>query len=132
MNNVIAAIILVGIMGVLFLTTAVWLSDTSESAARQVENQQQTEIEIQGQRIRIVDYQSNDITVTNSGTQGILVEDLSTFHVTPYGDQMFQCSWDAPFINPGEDTKCTVPVACSAGELIKVTAPGNYDAISCI
>ena len=79
-----------------------------------------------GQIINIVSATSSGITVKNVGTYSIDVTDLKV-----YLDGVGQtCTWTSSSVGPGETI--TADCACSIGQIVKVTAPGNTDVEECM
>lgn len=132
-SNMLAALLLVGILALVFVSAGFWFTNLFNSATEDVERQRQADIEAQGKKIRIYNYNdsSNILVIKNSGSFPIYLYELGVFvFKTGFGDNYTQCTWNASIILPSESARCDVG-ACLPGESIKVTAPGNLDVIAC-
>ena len=78
------------------------------------------------QKISIKEPKSGAIAIINIGTYNINATELSVY----INGTLQTCNWSASVVEP---TKViTADCTCTEGQIIKVTAPGNFDEDTCI
>jgi len=78
------------------------------------------------QRIKIEEPKSGAIVIRNIGTYNINATELSIY----INGVIQTCNWSAYVVEPVE--VITADCTCTEGQIIKVTAPGNYYEESCV
>jgi flagellin-like protein len=110
----------------------VWFSKVSEIATTQTEAELQNQLIVQSQKIKIesISLTRDQITIRNTGSQPIALADKISIFVQ---GAIAPCAvWSPPGdLSAGETSSCTSGFSCATGDTVKVSAPGNSDAIKC-
>lgn len=105
----------------------IWLSNIWKGTTTGTENMANQQAQRMGQKISIESAKTIAITVRNIGTYSIPKASLAVFVDSVHQD----CDWDRESFAPGDTITTTSGFACSAGQTVKVTAPGNFDLDAC-
>jgi len=107
----------------------VWFTRVGELTTQQTQQQLQSELDRQAQKVRIDSVTTSAITVRNTGSKAIPLVQISLFAAgavktctawSPTGD-----------LQPQATTTCTAGFSCSPNQDVRATAPGNSDAVKC-
>lgn len=118
---VIAVVLLLMITIAMVGFAYVWFTRLMSTTTGAVSNQSEQQIAQMGQTIRIDNAKSTQILLRNSGTQTIPAGQVSVLGITG------TCT--VPELGPGATHTCTN--ACTAGNTITASAPGNVDQAVC-
>ena len=111
----------------------VWFSRVATTAGNATQAQLEAELSRQSKRISIdnVDALAAQITVRNIGSQIVASSDIALF----VNGALVTCAsspWTPLSIAPGSTSSCDWSASsCTAGTRVRVTAPGNFDEVTC-
>jgi flagellin-like protein len=104
----------------------VWFGRVTSIVTNQTEEQLTGQTQQLAKTVRIEAVTSSQVTVRNTGTSTIAAGELKAF-INGAADG----GCDAVTVAPGGVQTCTLVGVCNAGNVMKVTAPGNSDAVNC-
>jgi len=122
---VIAVILLLLITVAMVGFAFVWFGRVTEQAQNATEQELQNTIR-QAQRVSIDSYGVNQATIRAIGGQNVPVSSIS---VTLNGTAV-NCGWSGT-IASGSFQTCNLAGGCTPSTVLKVTAPGNSDEVTC-
>ncbi len=107
----------------------VWFTRIGELTTQQTQAQLQSELDRQAQKVRIDAVTTTTVTIRNIGTKAIPEIQLTVF----VDNVVKECTWSTSGdLAAGGSKTCTYTGACTAGtSTVRVTAPGNSDAVKC-
>ncbi len=126
-SNLVATIILLSITMVLVGVTALYFSNTTKTVQSQIQQQEEIGQDVQGKTIRIRDVVNKSLYVKNTGSRNISLAEINVY----LNNVNVNCAWNESIISVGSTAKCTMPDYCLTNQLLRVTAPGNFDGIVC-
>jgi len=119
-------LITIAIIGFAF----VYLNRIASQTGASVEEDLNTQLGNQAQRISIVNIDSGSyiITLRNTGTASVARSVISVFN----NNAAVSCSWTGNDpIGIGEIATCDGGASCTSGNTIRVVAPGGEDTLQC-
>jgi hypothetical protein len=114
-------------MLVLIGITAFYFSNTTESVENAYQREGEIHEDIVGKTVRIKDLYNKTVIVKNTGTRNISLSDIKIY----VDNSEIICSWNESNIKIGSTIKCILPENCYNNQILRVTAPGNFDAYVC-
>lgn len=108
----------------------VWFTRVSQLATSETEAQLRGQLTADAQKIRIDAATTTAVSIRNTGTQDINTTQISFF----IDNAAVSCdaTWTG-MLTAGSTKTCTYvpPKTCAAAATVKVSAPGNSDAVKC-
>jgi flagellin-like protein len=107
----------------------IWFSRMMETTTNQTTASTQQQMSQMSKTIRIDNAPAGgSIDVRNTGSSSIAVSELSVY----INNAAPTCNWGGTTtLAPGATASCTPNPACTAGQSVKVVAPGNTDIVTC-
>jgi len=106
----------------------VWFNRMMITATNQTGSQIESQTQQVGKTIRIDSISAGAVSVRNTGSITIQTSEVSVY-VAGALRTTAQCAWTTAPITPGSTSVCTI--VCPASQVVRVTAPGNYDEVTC-
>ncbi len=103
----------------------VWFNRLVRNSAQLVENQTISEQQRAGMKIKIVTVHGDTVTVQNIGTVVIPANSVTAVVNNEFRGQLGES------LAPNEVKSFTLSSSCGSGDLLKVSAPGNDDFMTC-
>ncbi|MFC2143718.1 DNRLRE domain-containing protein [Candidatus Aenigmatarchaeota archaeon] len=126
-ESIIASILLIIIALAILSTTFYFLTNVTESTTEEYERIQEQERETAGKKIRINKIVGAEIIIKNVGSHAINRDEIVTY----LNGIEIECTWSDTYIDPAELVNCFLNDPCLPEDVIKITAPGNFDASNC-